>query len=940
MDISYKKRRFAKNALFSIITTTLLALQSPISFATTSEDYEKALTSFNNNAYDEAYIHLKNSLQKDPENLAAKLLMGEILLINGYLTAAEMEFVEALEMGADINLLAEPLGNTWLFLNKYQDIVEFSNLDRLSGEAEREWLLIRATACIRLEDEACALRDYNTIIAASPDFVPAINGLASIALQNEDLDKAAGLITKAINIEPENAITWRLKGQLAYRQGDTASATSHLQKALSFNRDDPIALRNLVDLYLEAKDYDTAKLFVDEIIEDTPNDPLAILLNSWLQSRDSDQAIDNTKLKELNDFMAQLDPELITSQPMLLYISGLTNFFNNNMETAAKDFNAYLQKEPEDLQAVLMLSQVYIATQQDKQALLLLERHQSALMEDVDSALLLGDLFIRQNKAFKAERLLEDLETLFPEEGKLQLFKIKLMAARGKQAQALEILEKNLANYTENAGFLFTYSLMNLQAEQFDNALKGANLLNSMFPDKAEVYNLKAGILIRQGNLSQAKVNIEKALEKNPTLFPAKFNLAATESRLGNTVKSNELVEELLQLSPQHNETLLLKAFNLTRSGDVEKAKQIYLDVLTLNPSNIGARERISSLYQRLGDTKSALYHLDLLLKDDFDNADYLLRKAQLLIDANRTSDAEKTLGIVRNFIDDTPEKLIVYSDLMRSLGKNEAAKSAMETAHSVAKQNTFVTFRYVSLLLDLQDNEKAGALLASIPAAQQQNAVYQFLKGRLEANKGDTEDAITYYRNALELDPRFSQAFIAIYNYALNEEFVDVFLEIARELSQQDEGNLLARNLLAQYLFFIREFDESIALYKALVEEPNLLNPAEAFNRLAIMSIDSSLQEARKFAEKAYSLQPNSARVLDTFGYIKALEGDLEGSLRMLRDAFARDANDPNIRYHLGFTLAKLNRIEEAKKELEYAVNVERPFFLRPKAQALLESL
>ena len=52
-----------------------------------------------------------------------------------------------------------------------------------------------------------------------------------------------------------------------------------------------------------------------------------------------------------------------------------------------------------------MLSQVYMATQQDKQALALLERHQDALMEDPDSALLLGDLFIRQNKAFKAERL-------------------------------------------------------------------------------------------------------------------------------------------------------------------------------------------------------------------------------------------------------------------------------------------------------------------------------------------------------------------------------------------------------------------------------------------------------------------------------------------------------------------------------------------------------
>ena len=163
MDILLNKKRVFNRTLLSLAVTSMLSF-SGASFATTSEDYEKALSSFNKNEYDEAYIHLKNSLQKDPENLAAKLLMGEILLINGYLTAAEMEFVEALEMGADINLLAEPLGNTWLFLNKYKEIVEFTNLERLSGDAEREWLLIRATACLRLEDEACALRDYNTIV--------------------------------------------------------------------------------------------------------------------------------------------------------------------------------------------------------------------------------------------------------------------------------------------------------------------------------------------------------------------------------------------------------------------------------------------------------------------------------------------------------------------------------------------------------------------------------------------------------------------------------------------------------------------------------------------------------------------------------------------------------------------------------------------------------
>ena len=937
MNLFNNKKRFIKRALFFVIATSFFAVNG---FATTSEDYEKALTAFNQSEYDEAYIHLKNSLQKDPENLAAKILMGEILLINGYLTAAEIEFVEALEMGADINLVAEPLGNTWLFLNKYQDIVDFEELDKLSGGSEQEWLLIRATACIRLEDEACALNDYNALLSRAPNFVPAINGLASIFLQNEDLTKASTLINRAMDVEPENAITWRLKGQLAYRQGDKDAATAHLQKALTFNRDDPIALRNLVDLYLEAKDYDTAKLFVDEIIEDTPNDPLAILLNSWLQSRDNEQAIDNEKLKELNEFMAQLDPELITSQPMLLYISGLTNFFNNNMETAAKDFTSYLQKEPDDLQAVLMLSQVYMATQQDKQALLLLERHQEALMEDPDSALMLGNLFISQNKAFKAERLLQNLEYKYPNEGSLQLFKIKLMAARGKREEALSILEDNLPAYRDNGGFLFTYSLMNLQAEKFDKALNGAELLSALFPNEAEVYNLKAGILIRQGLLEDAKTNIEKALEQNPTLFPAKFNLAATQSRLGNVEQSNQLIEELLTLSPQHNETFMLKAFNLSKEGELDKAKQIYLDILTLSPSNMAARERLSSLYQQQGDTKNALYHLDLLLKDDFDNADYLLRKAALQIQTNERADAEKTLSIVRNFINNDVGKLITYMEQVRAIGNNEAAEAAMARAYEISNRNTFVTLRYANLLLDLQNNEKAKTLLSSLSKEQQQNPVYHFLTGRLNANLDKSESAVNAYKRALAIEPSFAQAFIAIYNYALNEQFVDVFLSTAREMVKENGNNLLAKNLLAQYLFFIRDFEESTTLYEELVEEPNLLNPAEAYNRLAIMSIENSLVTARNYAQKAFELQPNSASILNTYGHIKALRGEYEQSLKMLRDAFARDAKDPNIRYHLGYTLAKLNRIDEAKKELEYAVNVERPFFKRPQARALLESL
>ena len=93
----------------------------------------------------------------------------------------------------------------------------------------------------------------------------------------------------------------------------------------------------------------------------------------------------------------------------------------------------------------------------------------------------------------------------------------------------------------------------------------------------------------------------------------------------------------------------------------------------------------------------------------------YLLRKAALQIQTNERTDAEKTLSIVRNFINDDAGKLITYMEQVRAIGNDEAAEAAMARAYEIANNNTFVTLRYASLLLDLQSNDKAKLSLISI---------------------------------------------------------------------------------------------------------------------------------------------------------------------------------------------------------------------------------
>ncbi|WP_189405848.1 XrtA/PEP-CTERM system TPR-repeat protein PrsT [Alteromonas halophila] len=909
-------------------------------FATASEDYEKALDAFNSKQYEEAYIHLQNTLKEAPENLGAKILMGKILLINGYLTAAELEFTEALELGADINLVAEALGNTWLFMNKYEDIIAYSKTGQLTGKAQRDWLEIKATACIRTEDFMCAERTYEKLRTLAPDSVAALNGLASIAIQRKELNKAEQLLSTAMQQDDKNAVTWRLSGQLAYAHGDSNKAIEHLQTALSFNNQDPVVLRNLVDLYLQANDYDRAKSFVDQAIETTPNDPLAILLNSWLQSRNSDEVIDNAELQRLNQFLAELSPEMIASQPMLLYISGLTNFFNKNLEKATKDFSAYLQQQPDDLQAVLLLAQTYMLTGQDKPALTLLEKHYDALLDDLDAALMLGDLLIRQNRAFKAQTLANDLQQRYPESGQLQLFNIKLMAARGKQQQALDILDQNFDSNQDNPGFIFTYAILKLQSGDVDDAIKGANLLIDMFPEKVSVYNLKAGILIRQNKLSEAKALIQQALKIDPTFFPAKFNLAATQSRLGNIEASDLLVEELLTLSPKHMESMMLKAFNLSKRGQTEDAKSVYQEVLTLYPDAAMAREKLASLYVSEGDLDAATYQIDRLLKDDFDNPEYLLMKADFLLRQNKSADAQKTLGIAYNFVQDDAARLVQYSALALRMDNTKSALEALQRAKALRPDDLLLTLQLAKVLIISGNTENAEEILAELKNQGTDDPNLWLTQGLLRAAQGKDKLAVENYQRALKLDPNFSKPLVELYNYALRERFVDEFLAFARDITQTQPNNLFARSLLAQYLFFIREFDESSALYQALLNEDSIVNKAEILTRLALMSMENDLNTAAKYAKEAFALAPNDASVLDAYGWILAQQGELEQGLSRLREAYARDANNPNVRYHLGYTLAKLGRTDEARQELEFAVSVRRPFFRRPQAKALLDSL
>jgi Flp pilus assembly protein TadD len=93
----------------------------------------------------------------------------------------------------------------------------------------------------------------------------------------------------------------------------------------------------------------------------------------------------------------------------------------------------------------------------------------------------------------------------------------------------------------------------------------------------------------------------------------------------------------------------------------------------------------------------------------------------------------------------------------------------------------------------------------------------------------------------------------------------------------------------------------------------------AEALNALGYTLADRTDRraEALELIERAYKLKPDEPAIIDSLGWIRYRMGDLDASLKALRQAYEKQ-NDPEIAAHLGEVLWVKGDREEARRVWE----------------------
>ncbi|WP_168188214.1 XrtA/PEP-CTERM system TPR-repeat protein PrsT [Hahella sp. CCB-MM4] len=925
----------------SVTFTLLLFLFSFSAYADDVVDnYELATRAFNENNPNEAYIYLKNALQKDPDHLPSKILLSKVYLNAGNMPAAEQELTDALNLGADINLLLPMLGSALILQEKADAVLNLEKYSsKLTKQNKFELALLKGQAYLVKEDETLAQMQFEQAIKEMPDSVRGMNTLATLYLKLGWLDKADLIIKRSLDIDSRNEKTLVLSGDLALRKGNTDEALANYLAAYDKDSDDPRVLRSLVSVYLKLDNRAEVKRYINLILSQSPNDPAATLINAWLLIEDNDYDVAKQSLADLTAQLSLLDDPELAQDASLIFIQGASEFIQGNLEKAKQQLELYLSHEPTNLAALRMLTEVYIKGGNARKAREVLESRRHDIEADSGLQFRLVQLYIQEGKLLSADQLLASLASKYPDSSFVIYLKALVEKGRRRPQQALDLLNSVKFKEAEPVSFALLRGELLVQLNQLDAAMAIANDFASRNVDQTEALNYIAAVYLRAGKTDLAMTYIEQVLAQDSSELSALFNKAIALKSLNRMDESRGILSGILKKNEQHTPSYLLMARIDQQAGKLENALSWTNKVLVYDAANPEALETKLSIYKQQQNWVEALETARQLNKVDRLNATYLVELVNGLVKLGRQSEADRYLKILHSIWSDDAVNLGYLARLQMTAGMTDAALESMEKAVQLAPTSLNLQLDLARMYFAQGKLDMVSDLVEKIESKFGRQAPVVLLEGDIARSRGEHDRARKAYYEVVKLDPENPAPWFNLYQLTLNKVGEEQFASTMESKVKSANAKPWMRKLLADSYLNRGMLDQAQGHYEQLRKVPGLGDDPAILNNLANIYANSDLNKALQTATQGLEKDEKNPALLDTVGWILARQDKYKEALPYLRNAYSVDARSGEIRYHLGYTLLKLDRSREALVELEAAVAAGNTYPEFNKAKALLES-
>ncbi len=328
---------------------------------------------------------------------------------------------------------------------------------------------------------------------------------------------------------------------------------------------------------------------------------------------------------------------------------------------------------------------------------------------------------------------------------------------------------------------------------------------------------------LETGKYEKAEKELSKVALQDPTNDSIHLDLARIYLTLEKPAKAKSSLETFHSTQPETSESLLLLARAHRAEDDLKKASENYQKSIRLDEKNADPRVELAVLYLSLGrinegeevlkETVAALpeekraYHLQARLEEERKNFDKAidLYNEVLLIDSD--------------------DKVALYHKALIWFESEKIAETEEIADRFLKKFPQRPEGYQLKGMTQLKRKEYENAqknLEKSLSIARSTRTSY-FL-GVAHSQQGSHEIALNQYNEALDLDPNFAAARIALAFTLLKQNRFDEAAYTARQAIQQAPSSAIAHNVLGSALLALGQRDAAAeALSKALQLDPGL---------------------------------------------------------------------------------------------------------------------
>tara|TARA_Y100000588_G_C14275588_1_gene934162 strand:- start:561 stop:1535 length:975 start_codon:yes stop_codon:yes gene_type:complete len=306
------------------------------------------------------------------------------------------------------------------------------------------------------------------------------------------------------------------------------------------------------------------------------------------------------------------------------------------------------------------------------------------------------------------------------------------------------------------------------------------------------------------------------------------------------TDKNEDLVEQLIADGISHHD-----------SGDIEQARDYYLQALDLDPHNAKALDLAGLLCMQCGETEAAKDFYATAIQIEPKNTRYLLHLGILLLEQNDIRESEVALRKVMELDPDHADARFYIALGMRASNRREDAKVILKAAQEIDREN----------------------------------ASYSKWQGLLSLETGDLVSALEFSNHAIELDAGDVTTFVqlgVILNALADPELAE---RTFRSGLQVDPDDIRCRSGLAATLIDLDRKEEA----QQELDRATEINGEGHPSLLSVIALSDSLNnnktEAREKIEQALDMDSASLEILLTAYKVMKNIGDDSAAEKLLED-------------------------------------------------------